>query len=335
MIFVTGGSGLVGSHLLMDLLKEGQEVKALCRSASDLDRVRKLFTWYGREFGLLNDKIQWVYGDLNDLTSLELAFDGVTEVYHCGGLISFDPRDEEKLIKINQEGTRNIVNLCLDRGVSALHYVSSIATGGAHGRLSEKDSWDPSQTNIYATSKYLGEMEVWRGCAEGLQTIMVNPGVIFGPGFWQSGSGVFFSRVASGLKYCPPGGTGFVGVWDVIRSLRELRDMGCYNERFILVAENLSYQQLLRQISGLLGVSAPTSILSGWQLELLWRLDWIRTLLGSSHRRLSKAIARSLQEPADYRSDKIEKRLGFEFQSMDEVLAKCAVNFRGLKHDQS
>jgi nucleoside-diphosphate-sugar epimerase len=175
-------------------------------------------------------------------------------------------------------------------------------------------------------------MEVWRGGQEGLQTVIVNPGVILGPGFWSSGSGKLFSRVSSGLKKAPPGGTGFVGVWDVVRALRILADHQCLNERFILVSDNLEYATMLTEIAGLLGVAPPKSILSGWQLEALWRLDWVRSHLTGGKRLLTKALARSLQMPVHYSNNKIQERTGFRFQPLPEVLQECADHFRGSQH---
>jgi len=332
MVFVTGGSGLVGSHLLLDLLRSGQEVRALCRPASNLDRVRDLFHWYGPKAGALYEKIDWVTGDLTDIPSLDVAMDGATSVYHCGALISFDPSDRGRLLKVNQEGTRNIVNLCLHKDIPRLYYTSSVATiGGTSGTVSESDLWDPAHTNVYATSKYLAEMEVWRGGQEGLQTVIVNPGVILGPGFWSEGSGRLFSRVGSGLKLAPPGGTGFVGVWDVVKAMKDLGDRECLNERFVLVSDNLEYAVLFQKIALLLGVVPPKSILHGWQLELLWRLDWVRTHFSGGKRRLSRALARSLQMPVRYSSEKIMERIGFQFQPLEEVLQVCADNFSSAK----
>lgn len=329
MVLVTGGSGLVGSHLLLELLRSGQQVRALCRPGSNLGRVQDLFEWYGPEAVRLFKDIHWVQGDLNDIPSLESAMEGVTEVYHCAALISFDPRQEERLLKVNAEGTRNIVNLCLDKGVTHLYYTSSVAAvGGSSGILSENDHWDPAQTNVYATSKYLAEMEVWRGGQEGLKTVIINPGIILGPGYWESGSGRIFTRVAAGLKSTPPGGNGFVGVWDVVRALKELSQAGAFNERFILVAEGWEYFELMKRIAGLLELPAPVNTLSPWQLELFWRLDWMWSRFTGRERRLSKAIARSLQQPVRYSSEKIRKRVGFEFQPVAEVLSRCAENFR-------
>ncbi|MCO5724563.1 NAD-dependent epimerase/dehydratase family protein [Robiginitalea marina] len=334
MILITGGSGLVGSHILLDLLKQGQEVRALFRPQSNLERVQKLFSWYGPEAGALFGNIQWVQADLTDLPSLEDAFRGVSEVYHCGALISFDPRDADRLLKTNLEGTRNVVNLCIELGISHLHYTSSIAAvGGLRELNTEEDHWDPSHTNVYATSKYLAEMEVWRGAQEGLQTTIVNPGIILGPGFWHTGSGRFFLRAAKGARVAPPGGTGFVGVWDVVRALGELKAAGRYNERFILVAEHLEYRDLLTRIALKLGAPVPKAVLGKLQLEALWRMDWVRVRLGGGKRRLSRAMARSLNHPVRYSSEKIKLALGFEYQSIETVLDRCIENFSPCRED--
>jgi nucleoside-diphosphate-sugar epimerase len=328
MIFITGGTGLVGSHLLIRLLQSGQQVKALCRPESDLKKVSDLFNWYGPQTAGLYPKIKWVTGDLNDLPSLSSAFEEVTEVYHCAALISFNVKDREMLGRVNQNGTQNIVNLCLQKGVERLYYCSSIATmGGIKGPITESDLWDPADSNVYATSKYLAEMEVWRGGQEGLKTVIVNPGVILGPGFWDQGSGKLFTKIASGLKFTPPGGTGFVGVWDVVRAFEAIAAQNCFNQRFILVAENLKYAEVLTQIAHLLEVPEPKKTLRHWQLECLWRLDWLKSAMGSRRRKLSRDTVRSLRRPKTYSSEKIEKCIGFQFQPIGEVLRICARHF--------
>lgn len=337
MIFVTGGTGLVGSHLLMRLLLRGLKVKALRRREGDLTNVSDLFEYYGPETaGRFND-IQWVFGDLNDLPSLEMAFEGVTEVYHCAALISFDPKDRERLRQINCEGTQNIVNLCLKNGVRRLFYSSSIATiGGINNPRTEADLWDPADTNVYGTSKYLAEMEVWRGAQEGLQTVIINPGVILGPGFWNRGSGQFFTKAASGLKFMPPGGSGFVGVWDVVRSFEVLAEKELFNQRFILVAENLKYAEVLSRIAGLLEVSPPEKTLKSWQLEWLWRLDLLRAVVLSRPRKLTRETARSLRTTNTYSSEKIKDLTGFRFESIAEVIKRCSLHFTAQRSgDQS
>ena len=328
MIFITGGTGLVGSHLLIRLLQSGQSVKALCRPDSDLGKVSALFESYGPETRALFPKIKWVEGDLNDLPSLIHAFEEVTEVYHCAALISFDPKDRELLHNINHKGTQNIVNLCLKKEVRRLYYCSSIATiGGIKSPITENDLWDFSGSNVYATSKHLAEMEVWRGGQEGLETVIVNPGVIVGPGFWNQGSGVFFTAVASGLKYALPGSTGFVGVWDVVKSFEAIADKERFNQRFILVAENLKYSEVLSQIADVLNVPGPKKQLKQWQLECLWRLDWLRATLTRGPRKLSRATARNLRIPRVYSADKVEDLTGLLFQPIADVIRRCGDHY--------
>ncbi len=325
MVLVTGATGLLGSHLLLEAALRGNRVRALARAHSDLDRVQALFNGYGREAGSAWSRVEWVYGDLLDIPALERALEGVEQVYHCAAVISFEPSDSETLLKVNWEGTRNLVDLCLALEVPRLCHASSIATLGGIGPVrTEEDAWDANFASGYAASKYMAEMEVWRGAQEGLSTVIVNPGVILGPGFWDRGSGRFFSETASGLRFCPPGGTGFVGVGDVVRAMLELTETGVRDQRFILVADNLSYCELIGQIAAKLGVAAPQKTLKGWQLKVLWRLDWLRATLGRKRRKLSRATARSLQRRRTYSNEKIKAQLGFSFRQIDTVVEETA-----------
>jgi nucleoside-diphosphate-sugar epimerase len=165
MILVTGATGLVGSHLLVQLLQENEEVKALFRSEKQIEKVKNVFAFYNQT--ALFDKIKWVKGDITDIPSLEIAFENITHVYHCAALISFDPSDEDELRKINIEGTANVVNCCIDFGVKKLCHVSSIAALGTpkehETTITEETEWNPEELHSdYAITKYGAEMEVWR-----------------------------------------------------------------------------------------------------------------------------------------------------------------------------
>src|SRR5690606_140364 len=191
MILVTGATGLVGSHLIVKLLQENEEVKAIYREEKSLSAVKNVFQYYNSES--LFEKINWIKADITDIPSLEKTFEGIKKVYHCAAFISFDPNDKEKLMKINAEGTANIVNCCLDFKVEKLCYVSSVAALGdptdKQHIITEETEYNPERLhNEYAISKYAAEMEVWRGFQEGLKVVIVNPGVIFGFGFPNNGS---------------------------------------------------------------------------------------------------------------------------------------------------
>ena len=212
MVLVTGGTGLIGSHLLYKLTEQGEKIRATYRVGSDLERVRVIFSYYSDNSESLFKQIEWIEADLNDIPKLTVAFENVTYVYHCAALISFDPSDYKLLRKTNIKGTANIVNLCIAFGVKKLCYVSTIATLGHNPSLIDEEThWDGNQDqSVYAISKYGAEMEVWRGIQEGIPTVIVNPGVVIGPGFWSSGSGLLFKMTAKGRPFATEGGTGYV-----------------------------------------------------------------------------------------------------------------------------
>ena len=282
--------------MLLHLASQKQHVKALFRKEESKKQVLKVFEY--NQKAELFDEIQWISADILDVPSLELAFEGVDFVYHCAALISFDPKDEEKLRKTNIEGTANVVNLCIDFGIQRLCYVSSIAALGDlkdfEKVITEETEWNPeTQHSDYAISKYGAEMEVWRGHQEGLEVVVVNPGVILGPTFWIEGSGEIYQKVKNGLPFYTKGGTGFVSVTDVIKAMFELMQIRVTGERFVLVSETLTYQEVTALIANKLQVSLPKIHAKRWMTSIAWRLDYVLGLFGKK-RVLSKDMARTL-----------------------------------------
>ncbi|MEA1787158.1 NAD-dependent epimerase/dehydratase family protein [Arenibacter sp. GZD96] len=331
MVLVTGGTGLVGAHLLLRLVANKTPVKAIIRTNSNIAAVKKVFSYYAPNYEQLIGNIQWVTADLLDIESLREAFENVTEVYHCAALISFDPKDEAKLQKINVEGTANIVNLCLAKKIQKLCYLSSVATIGKNPtttEVTEETEWNADGANVYALSKYAAEMEVWRGAQEHLNVVILNPGIIIGPGFWHRGSGLLFKISDSAKNYFPPGGTGFVSVGDVVQLMLKLMHSECSNERYIVVAAHCIYADILQKIAHNLGKPAPTRKLKFWELELLWRLDWFWALFSKKGRKLTKDTVYALKNPTRYSNRKIQAALPFQFESVDESLAFCCGLYR-------
>ena len=323
MVLVTGGTGLVGTHLLFDLLQKGFPVRAIHRKESDLKRVEKVFGYYSENARSLFNKIDWVEADINDVPALESAFEDIEYVYHTAALISFDPRNYEKLLKINAEGTANIVNLCVANQVKKLCYASTIGTIGKSindAPATEENEWNDQNVNVYALSKYEAEIEVWRGSQEGLPVVMVNPGVIIGPGFWNSGSGALFTTANKGYNFYPPGGTGFVTVHDVIRIMTSLMDSKIENERFIAVAKNLSFQEILIRLTKELGKSAPKKRLKYWQLEIGRIVDLLLSTLSGRSRKITRNAIHSMKHRDLYENKKTQEFLGFEFESLDPTI---------------
>ncbi|HDZ13271.1 MAG TPA: NAD-dependent epimerase/dehydratase family protein [Pricia sp.] len=331
MILVTGGTGLVGAHLLLKLAEDGHSVRAIHREGSNLQRVEKVFGYYRKDAMALFNSIEWIVADINDIPALDIAFIGITKVYHAAALISFDPSDEKILQKINAEGTANIINLCIAHSVEKLCYVSTIGTIGKtfDGKdATEETPWSPLEANVYGRSKYAAEMEVWRGSQEGVPIVMVNPGVIVGPGFWDNGSGAIFNTAQKTYGYYPPGGTGFISAHDVVAMMQQLMASSIMNERFIAVAENWTYHKLLTEIAENLKIKPPTKALKFWQLEVGRWFDGLKNLLFKSGRTLTKSHIRSLKNQQIYENRKIVKALSFEFRSLKDEIRFCSKLFK-------
>ena len=337
MILVTGGTGLVGAHLLMHLVESETTIRAIYREPKSIEKTKSLFKLYQKEH--LFYKIDWVKADIIDVPSLGIAFKNVDYVYHCAGLISYNPNDEELLRKVNIEGTANIVNFCIDNKIKKLCHVSSIAALGnlaSHEKhssskseqakqITEETEWNPEAAHSdYAISKYGAEMEIWRGQQEGLNVVIVNPGVIFGavPKLrdWNQGSGLFFSTIKKGFPFYTNGSTGYIGVTDVVKIMIELMKSNIVGERFTLVAENLTFKKVIFLIAEDLKVKKPKIEAKPWMTAIGWRLDWLVSNIFGTKRKLSKYSANSLYSSEFISNEKIKNALNFEFQSIDDVV---------------
>lgn len=318
MILVTGGTGQIGSRLLLNLTKnKAYKVRAIYRNTQSLEKIRQLFVKHSDSGAAQFDTIEWIQADLSNIPALEKAFEGVTFVFHCAGLISFQPQDFDKLIEVNVQGTANIVNLSIDFGVKKLCYVSSVATLSTlpHTPIDEENDWNNEDNNTdYAISKHGAEMEVWRGSQEGLPVVIVNPSVVLGGDFTDRGSGLLYKKVADGLRYYPAGATGFVGVDDVVRAMVQLQFSEVAGERFVLNAENLTYKAVLERIAKQLGVKAPTKCVSHQMLRFLARLDGVLSFLHLKKRTLTLASADALGTVTTYNGEKIKKYIDFNYE---------------------
>ncbi|MFK2818752.1 NAD-dependent epimerase/dehydratase family protein [Flavobacteriaceae sp. LMIT009] len=336
MILVTGGTGLVGSHLLYQLTKTEPKVKALFRNKDKIASVKHVFSYYTNNVEDQFAKINWVEGDITDIPSLNNAFKNVSKVYHCAAFISFDVRDYHKLRQVNIEGTANVVNTCLAHNVDKLCYVSSIAATGKpenNSPITESTTWNPEASHsVYAITKYGGEMEVWRGTQEGLNAIIVNPGVIIGPGYWKSGSGSLIRFVYKGVKRYTEGVGGYVDIFDVVNPMIKLMGSSTNNERFILVSKNISYKEFFTKIANHLDVNPPSKNTSKTLLAVAWRLDWLRAHFRGKRRRLTKHTAKSLITKSIYSNKKVIDTLDYSFKSIDDSITEvCQLFLKDVK----
>lgn len=331
MILVTGGTGMVGAHVLLACAKNKQPLRATYRREESLEKIRELFQKLAPEDPECFDRVQWVKTHLNDLYGLNLAFEGVTQVYHCAAKVSFAQYHKEKLYKTNIEGTANVVNLCLKHQVQKLGYVSSIAALGAEKEVklvNENHLWSNNQNHTaYAYSKYGAELEVWRGSQEGLEVVIVSPGVILGAHFWSRSSGTIFQKVASGLHFYPTGKTAVVPLEDVVKSLLFLMDSKIKNERFILVSENMRQKELLDKIATTLKKKKPWFPLWKGGLISLFILEKTLHVLGLRKNFLSLSLIETLCGDQEYDGSKITKKIKFQYSDTYKTITEISKNY--------
>lgn len=332
MILVTGGTGLVGAHLLFTLIDNNEEVRAIYRETSDLNAVKKVFSYYTSEVDMLFNKIDWQIADITDILSLEVVFKNIDYVYHCAAYISFNPRHFKKLKKVNVEGTANVVNYCISEKITKLCYISSVASLGKSENkslITEECEFNPNDCNsVYSITKHQAEVEVWRGTQEGLDAIIVQPGVIIGEGIWSSASGGIFRTIAKGLKFYTPGGIGIVDVKDVVKAMIYLTESELKNQAYILVGENILYEKLFAKISNKLHRKAPKLLISKTLMLSFASFDWFVNKLFKTRRKLLKPTVRNLFKRSFYDSSKIINTKNFNFRNLDKTIERVAGNYR-------
>ena len=336
MILVTGGTGLVGAHLLYTLIDNNEEVRAIYRKTSDLNAVKKVFSYYTSDVDRLFNKIDWQLADITDILSLEVVFKNIDYVYHCAAYISFNPRHFKTLKKVNVEGTANVVNLCISEKVIKICYISSVASLGKtenESLITEECEFNPNDRNsVYSITKHQAEMEVWRGSQEGLEVVIVQPGVIIGECIWSSASCGIFRTIAKGLKFYTPGGIGIVDVKDVVKVMIYLTKSKLKNQAYILVGENILYKKLLTKISNKLHRKAPKLLISKTLMLSFANFDWVLNKLFKTRRKLLKSTVRNLFKRSFYDSSKITTTMNFNFSDLDKTIERVAGNYRADFH---
>lgn len=329
MVFVTGGTGLIGSFLLRALRARGLAVRALHRGPAPAPLAG----------------VEWLAGDVLDTDLLRAALTPeVTHVFHCAGLVSYAPQDEEQLLAVNVAGTAAVVDACLERPGIRLAHVSSVAALGsppaaeqasadpaAPRRVAEDATWDLAASHpAYATSKYLGELEVWRGVAEGLSAVIVNPSVVLGPGDWRRSSTRLLRYAAQEHRFYTRGLVNFVDVRDVVSHLLALAlDLPEARGRYVLSAAAVPLAEFFRLAAAALQRRPPTVAVPDWAAEVIWRLEHARAVLTGARPLITKDTARAGRQPVRYDSAKVQAATGLGFRPLAETLAWCAEGLAG------
>lgn len=311
MILVTGGAGLLGKELITQLLSQGKEVTAIYNNTA-FD-------------GFLSERLKTIHCNILDVTTLEEVMDGIDELYHCAGSVSFIPGQEAQLYKINVEGTANVVNAALNAGVKKMLHVSSVA---ALGRIREDEpinenmQWTAETSNSkYGHSKYLGEMEVWRGIAEGLNAVIVNPVIIIGAGNWDDSSTKIFKSLYNGSPWYTEGTTGFVDVKDVAAAMILLMGSEISSERFIISAENKTYRDVFDQIANAFNKKKPSKKATAFLASVVWRWEAIKSKFTGAIPLITKETAATALTKAKFDNSKLKKYFpSFQYTSLEQTI---------------
>ncbi len=320
MILVTGANGFLGSHLIQLLSRQGH------------GNIRATYKTHLPENLKQLPNINWVTCDLLDVDAIYQVMEGVTHVYHCANIVSFNPNDAHALMHNNVECTANIVNASVEHGVQKFIFVSSVGAIAreSEGKLiTEKTPWlQNDSTSVYALSKYKAEMEVWRGNAEGLPIAIVCPSIILGEGNYDKGSAAVFKTVYKQFPFYTSGINGFVDVKDVALAMQVLLNSDVVNQRFILSAGNYSYKSIFTKIALVLKVKPPSikagAILSG----IAWRWYSVKKIFTGKQEILSRETAQTAQSIYEYDNSKFLNAFpAFKYRSIDETIERVCKDY--------
>lgn len=329
MILVTGATGLLGSHVVFDLIKKGHRVKAMYRNEEKQQVIHHLLHYYQVEDAdKLFDLIEWFKGDILDLQDVANAVKNCKSVIHCAGMVSFASRDFIKLIDVNRNGTANMVNEALSSGIDHFLHVSSTSAVGSDSAFTdnvkrESNHWHANEkASGYGVSKYSAEKEVWRGIEEGLTAVIVNPSVFFGPGSWSESSLQLYQTIKNGLSFFTAGGNAFVDVRDVSEIICRLHERRIANERYLVTGHALLFKDVIDQIADQMGVKKPRYKVGEFATAIALRLIGIYSFLTGKQPSITKDTARSSHEVTVYSSEKIKTLFpDFEFTPVTATIA--------------
>ena len=321
--FITGATGLVGAKLVIDLYSKGYNIVVLKRKKTAVSKLTNALKFYTNNTNEVLNKINIIEGDVLDL---EILYDNILpeyDVYHCAAMVSFNPKFSNELTETNVQGTANLVNVCCEKKIRKFCHVSSIGALGTpvNGGKTDIDSpWLPNTKSPYSISKHESELEVWRGIAEGLNAVIVNPAVILGAGDWNSSSAAMFSRIANGMKYFTHGSTSYVDVADVTDAMVKLMESEVCCQRFIISAENLQFKEVFDLIAKGLNVKPPYKKATPFLTSIAWRFEHIRIKLMGGEPKITKHTHKVAHSLSDYNGEPICSVIDFKYTSIKESI---------------
>ena len=321
-IFVTGGTGFIGSYILRTLIKLGyKNISCLRKPGSVMNLVEPITT-----------QINWIDGTLSDTEILYDHLQSADRIIHAAAIISFHSKDWKLMYKTNVEGTSNLVNAALAANrIKKFVFISSIAALGRRQNnqtITENSNWEENRLNTpYAITKYLAELEIWRGSEEGLPIVILNPSIVLGSGFWEEGSIRIIKNIFDGLKYFPRGTTGFVDVRDVAKAAEILLRNDIIKERFIISCVNKSFQEIFQQIAYHLHKNPPETAVSPFMEKVIPWISYFATLFGEKDKIITRESLRSTNNNFIYLNEKSIQRLDFTYRPIETTIAETCAQF--------
>jgi nucleoside-diphosphate-sugar epimerase len=322
IVFITGGAGFIGSYIIKNLIKKGYTVRALRRS-------NKLPFFISDE--ILN-KVQWVEGDILDVVSLNEAMQGTDAIIHSAAIVSFSKKERHRMYHVNVEGTANVVNAAVENKIKRFLHVSSVAALGRTNKtetISEQKKWEENKSNThYAISKHHSELQVWRGFAEGLEGVVINPSTVLGYGDWHQSSCAIFKNAYKEFPWYTKGINGFVGVDDVAEAAVRLLFSNFTQKKFIVNAENCSFQQLFNMIADGFHKKHPHKQATKSMAEIAWRLERLKEILTGKKALLTRETAKVAHSKTSFDNSTLLKALpGFQFTPLETVIKNACENY--------
>ncbi|HUC81898.1 MAG TPA: NAD-dependent epimerase/dehydratase family protein [Flavisolibacter sp.] len=323
MILVTGGTGFLGAYIIKNLVEKGHAVRAIRRSAN-LPFFIDSATW---------QKVEWMDGDVLDVVSLGDAMQGVDAVVHSAAIVSFVKERRKEMYATNINGTENVVNMALEAGVRRLLHVSSVAALGRTTNatmVNEEKKWEDNRNNThYAITKHHAEMHAWRGFAEGLEGVIINPSTILGFGNWHQSSCAIFKNAYKSFPWYTKGVNGFVGVEDVAEAAVRLLLSNVTEQRFIVNAENRSFQSLFNAMAEGFGKRPPHRYANRTMSEVAWRMEGLKAFFTGTKPLLSKETAKVAHSQTSFDNAALLNALpGFSFTALDAVIEKSCAQYQ-------
>jgi len=321
MVLITGASGLLGKHLVRYLSARGVSSRALYHAHPPTPDMSSL------------PGVEWKQCDLLDVYDVEDVMEGVTEVYHCAAIITFDPRRREEMLHFNVESTAHVVNQALRQGIRKMVHVSSIAALGrtsvAGKEITEEEEWGESRYNsAYAISKYISEAEVWRAMGEGLNAVIVNPGIILGDGAAHSITAPLMKMAYREFPFYTNGVTSWVDVEDVVRLMVTLMGSEIAIERFIVSSGNYSYREIFTFIANALRKRPPRFRANSFMTGIAWRLSVLKKAIAGSNSIITRETANNATATCIYNNGKLLKAIpGFSYTPIDQAIGVMARSF--------